>query len=202
MDLIFGNKVSQFFSEKVKAIAGKLPAADPNWLMFLMGFETIWTFSPSIQNPNSTATGLVQFLESTAQELGTTTAQLKQMSAEDQLDYVYKYLKLRNKKFSTYYDLYLAIIYPEAIGKPDNYALDYRSSMANLGFDVNNDKQVTVGEIKQRLDEKVKQMVDPKYWPVFFQKKSFFEVYKNEIIFWAIVGVLLFGAYLMYKYLF
>lgn len=201
MELIFAQQVSKLFTDKVKDIAGNLPAADPNWLMFLMGFETGWTFSPSIKNPNSSATGLIQFLESTANDLGTTTAQLKLMSAEDQLDYVYKYLKQKGKKFGSYHDLYLAIIYPAAIGQPDTYELDSVSSMSNLGFDVNKDKKVTVGEIKQSLDAKVKQIVSADYWPLFFSKKNFFQLYKREIIFWAILIVLMIGVILMIKYL-
>lgn len=180
MTLLFSNIVSKLFSDKVKVIAGDLPATDPNWLMFLMGFETRYTFSPSIKNPTSTATGLIQFLESTARDLGTTTAQLRLMSAEDQLDYVYKYLDKKNKKFSSYHDLYLAIIYPAAIGQPDTYELDADASMANLGFDINKNKRVTVGEIKEKLDDTVREVVPSSYWPIFFKKKTSFNSIKQN----------------------
>ncbi len=199
MNLLFSNIVSKFFADKVINIAGSLPASDPNWLMFLMGFETGWTFSPSIQNPNSSATGLIQFLESTAQDLGTSTAALKLMTAEEQLDFVYKYLKQKNKKFASYHDLYLAIIYPAAIGQPDSYALDYSSSMSNLGFDINKNKIVTVGEIKKTLDEKVKQRVPSAYWNIFFKKKNLLQLYKKEIIIWSIIIFLLIVIYVFYK---
>lgn len=172
MALLFSNLVSKLFTDKVEVIASDLPATDPNWLMFLMGFETGNTFSPSIKNPNSSATGLIQFLESTAQDLGTSTAELRLMSAEQQLDYVYKYLAKKNKKFSSYHDLYLAIIYPAAIGQPDTYELDPVSSLANLGFDINNNKRVSVGEIKESLDKRIRQTVSEQYWPSFFKKKT------------------------------
>lgn len=177
MNLLFSNKVSKAFADKVIDIADKLPASEPSWLMFTMGFETGWTFSPSIQNPNSSATGLLQFLESTAQWLGTSTEELKKMSAEKQLDYVYLYLRRIQEvhgRFSSYYDVYFSVLYPIAIGKSDDYQLDAKSSLSNLGFDLNKDKIVTVGEIKKALDAKVYEKVPTEYYDSFFKKKTSF----------------------------
>lgn len=183
MPIVYSNKVSKEFADKVIAIAGKLPASEPNWLMLAMDLETGGTFSPSIQNPDSSATGLIQFLRSTAQWLGTSIEALMTMTAVQQLDYVYEYLKRRQNKygrFTSYYDVYLAILYPEAIGKPDDYKLNAQSSLGNLGFDLNKDRIVTVGEIKKKLDEKVMKTVSPEYWNTFFKKKELFCSYIRE----------------------
>ena len=64
----------------------------PGELASLMGFESSWTWSPSVRNPSGGATGLIQFMPSTAKMLGTTTDQLAAMSAVQQLDYVKAYL--------------------------------------------------------------------------------------------------------------
>lgn len=175
MALLYANKVSQAFVAKIIGISQELPATVPDWLMFAMNLETGGTFSPSIKNPKSSATGLIQFLSSTAQWLGTSIEELRQMTAEEQLDWVYEYMKRRQQRygrFASYHDVYLAILYPEAIGKPDDYQLDADASLGNLGFDVNKDKIVTVGEIKQKLDEKVRKEVPEQYWDTFFKKKS------------------------------
>jgi hypothetical protein len=58
--------------------------------MAAMAFETGETFSPSIKNKASGATGLIQFMRSTAKGSGTTTAALAEMTAVDQLDFVEK----------------------------------------------------------------------------------------------------------------
>src|SRR4051812_1834879 len=59
----------------------------------VMGFETGTTFSPSIRNAaGSGATGLIQFMPSTARSLGTSTDAMAKMTDVAQLDYVAKYL--------------------------------------------------------------------------------------------------------------
>jgi soluble lytic murein transglycosylase-like protein len=103
MALIYENKVPASyrvaFVEKVKKISANL-GIDPNWLMAIMYFESAGTFSPSITN-NIGATGLIQFIPSTAKGLGTSTSALKSMSALQQLDYVEKYLKTYKGKYKS-----------------------------------------------------------------------------------------------------
>jgi hypothetical protein len=41
-----------------------------DWLMTTINFETAGTFDPQISNPKSSAKGLIQFIDSTAQGLG------------------------------------------------------------------------------------------------------------------------------------
>jgi len=152
--LVWGARVSQEFRVRVREIGASL-SIDPNWLMAVMGFETRYTFSPSVRNPGSSATGLIQFIESTARKLETTTARLARMTAVEQLDFVEAYFvkngyvgRIRNMG-----DAYLAVLWPAAIGRPDSYIMWQRDTgpyqaeyAANSGLDVNRDGNITRGE--------------------------------------------------------
>lgn len=81
--------LSNAFYNKVIQIAQKLNCS-PNDLMALMYSES--KLSTTTVNPKSQATGLIQFMPDTARGLGTNIAALKKMSAEEQLNYVEKYL--------------------------------------------------------------------------------------------------------------
>src|SRR5690625_2115809 len=70
--------------DKVKEVAENL-GIDPNWLMMIMNVESGGTFDPSIKSKNSSATGLIQFMASTAEDLGTTTDKLSKMSFTEQM---------------------------------------------------------------------------------------------------------------------
>lgn len=150
--LIWGARVDQAFRVKVREIADRL-SMDPNWLMAVMGFETGYTFSPAARNPGSTATGLIQFIESTARSLGTSTAQLARMTAVRQLDYVEDYFRPYNGRIRNLGDAYLAVLWPVAVGRPDSYVMWERDSgpyqreyADNSGLDVNHNGVITRGE--------------------------------------------------------
>lgn len=99
--------------------------ADPGFLADLINYETAGTWSPAIQNPNSSATGLIQFIESTAGRLGTTTAALAGMTAVQQMAFVHIYFDAvyqTHGPLSAESDLYMAVFYPAAIGKGLDYA--------------------------------------------------------------------------------
>jgi len=64
---------------------------DPLDMLGAMYNETGGTYDPAIKNPHASATGLIQFLESTANGLGTTTAALAQMTRVQQMEYVKKF---------------------------------------------------------------------------------------------------------------
>lgn len=75
--------------------------ADPFDLANVIAFESHYTFNPRIQfdqkpgdgfDPNK-ATGLIQFIPSTARSLGTTTEALYNMTALEQMDYVQRYFE-------------------------------------------------------------------------------------------------------------
>ena len=152
--MLFENKVSSAFADKVKQIGNRL-GINPDYLMSCMGFETIYTFNPAIQNSIG-ATGLIQFLPSTAIGLGTTTDTLRKMTAVNQLDYVEKYFVnviAKSGKLKTLVDVYLAIFYPAAIGKPDSYKFSDVVERANPVFDSNGDKLLTKKEVADTISK-------------------------------------------------
>ncbi len=53
----------------LRTVAGNLGVA-PAWLEGVINFETAGTWDPQIKNPLSSARGLIQFLDSTAVDLG------------------------------------------------------------------------------------------------------------------------------------
>ena len=112
------------------------------------------TFSPSIVNEASGATGLIQFMPKTALSLGTTIGALKTMSPVEQLDYVYAYMKPFTGRLSDIYDLYMAILWPKAVGQPKSYELfasPAKAYLLNKGLDANHDGVVTKAEAANRV---------------------------------------------------
>jgi hypothetical protein len=129
---------------------------DPNWPMTCMEFES--GLDPKAKNPHSSATGLIQFMEVTAAHYGTTTSALARMTAEKQFDYVWLYFRDAIRAHGPILnvgDCYLAILDPEAMGKPDDYVMWVSGSSAyavNAGLDVNKDHQITRGEVVARIE--------------------------------------------------
>src|SRR5690349_113325 len=77
--LCWGAKVSADFRASVLWIEEQ-GVVKADWLMACMAFETGLTFSPSVRNPASSATGLIQFMDATAKGLDTTTQALAKLS--------------------------------------------------------------------------------------------------------------------------
>lgn len=160
--LAWGKKVSKKFRNRVKEIAANLET-DPNFLMACMAFESAGTFSSSIKNgAGSGAVGLIQFMPSTAQALGTTTERLAAMSAVKQLEYVEQYFSWTKGKLKTLEDVYMAILWPSAIGKPQNYVLFDKNDPAhpkryiqNAGLDFNKDGLITKAEVARKVRKKL-----------------------------------------------
>src|SRR4026209_1923103 len=138
--------VSDAFKEKVVKIAADL-GTDPNFLMAIMSFETGHTFSPKKQNTDSGATGLIQFMPPTAKGLGTSSEKLVQMTAEEQLDVVAKYLAPFKGRMKTLEDAYMAVLFPKGVGKGSGFVLFKRPTKQfkqNKGLDINGDGLITV----------------------------------------------------------
>lgn len=169
--LLYENKIPQnreAFVAKIKQICAEL-GFDPNWLMFCINLETAGTFSHTITNSIG-ATGLIQFLKSTAISLGTTTDKLRAMSNVQQLDYVKKYFVQNgyHRKVKSFEDVYLAIFYPAAMGKPDDYTITSDLvARQNPMFDLNKDLDITKSEIRVKLFSLV-----PGDWKSEFTKKK------------------------------
>ena len=103
-------------------------------------------------------------MPSTATHLGTTTAALAGMSAEAQLDYVKKYFQSYKGKLHTLEDVYLAILYPAAIGKGADSTLFKSGTKAytqNKGFDANHDGVITPAEVSAKVRAKYEKGLGP-----------------------------------------
>lgn len=144
---------SDAFREKVVKIAADL-GTDPNFLMAIMSFETGHTFSPKVKNPGSGATGLIQFMPTTAKGLGTSIEKLVKMTAEEQLDVVAKYLAPFKGRMKTLEDAYMTVLFPKAVGKGSGFVLFKKPSTQfkqNSGLDLNGDGLITVGEAAAKV---------------------------------------------------
>lgn len=159
--LCWGNKLEpderRFVRQMAIDFSTKTPL-DPDWFMACFALETMETFSTTIRPKRkdgtlvSTAVGLIQWLEKTAKEQGTTTAAIARMSRMQQLELAWKYFKMRIKQFGhleSLEDIYMAIHWPSAIGKPLSatmYAKGTSAYAANAGLDVNKDHIITKAE--------------------------------------------------------
>lgn len=129
----------------------RLLGADPDDLVTVMRFESAGSFDPAKRNPFSGATGLIQFLPSTAEHLGTSVAELARMSQDAQIrGPVYKYLAGFRGSLGSLERLYLAIFYPAAMGLSDD-AIVFRAGEPgyeqNRGFDRQNSGVIRRGDI-------------------------------------------------------
>lgn len=179
------------FIAKVHDIADRLDI-DPNWLMAVMYIES--RLNPTAQNSSSKAIGLIQWLPSTLQSgFGLTTLEMAQKNNVTQLEYVYQYLHKYRNSMTSYVDVYLAVFYPAAIGKEDDYALPQSIYSGNQNVDRNDDGKITVSDIKEWIMKDI-----PSSWnKVFESHRSVFEKFfrRNWI---GVVAIALFIMILTY----
>lgn len=144
---------SDAFKNKLVQISNAL-GVNPDWIASIMSFETGGTFSPSVQNPYSKATGLIQFISPTAANLGTSLDALKAMSDVEQLDYVYKYFAPYKGRMRNLNDTYLAVFMPSQMGKSSSSVVAEQGSKVyeqNSGFDTAGKGYFTVGDITSAI---------------------------------------------------
>ena len=159
-NLAWGAKVSRKFKDRVLWIAKELSIV-PDYLMACIAWESAETFDSAVKNmAGSGATGLIQFMPATAKGLGTSTAQLAKMTPEDQLNYVYKYFLPYKRRLTSLSDVYMAILWPAAIGKAESHVLWAQSSKPttyrqNIGLDGNKDGNITKAEAAKKVLEKL-----------------------------------------------
>ena len=154
------SNLDQDFYKKVDKIALDLEA-DPEHLLQVMKFETGGSLDPAQKNrAGSGATGLIQFMPSTAQELtgaDTKAAAIKileSMTPTEQLDYVKKYLAPFKGKLNSLDDLYMAILFPKAVGRDPEYVLFKDGTKAywqNRGLDLDKDGLITKMEAASKV---------------------------------------------------
>lgn len=164
--MAWGSKVSPVFKERIQWVADTL-GCDVNHLMACMAWESGETFRADIKNAaGSGATGLIQFMPATARGLGTTTAALAAMTPEDQIRYVYEYFKPYKGRLNNLGDIYMAILWPKGVGKPDGYVLFDKAKSPitfrqNAGLDVNKNGQVTRAECLVKVNQKLAKGLRP-----------------------------------------
>lgn len=160
-DIAWSAKVSPAFVARVKQMADQLgmPEGGADALMACMAFETGRTFSPSIQNgAGQNYFGLIQFGEAAAKDCGTTVSALVKMTAEDQLEYVYKFFKPYAGKLFNLGDIYMRILWPKAVGKPEDYVLwdsSTRQYAPNKGLDVDKNGNITKREAAGKVQDQL-----------------------------------------------
>jgi len=165
----WSDRVSDAFVARVNrmAVELKLGWQGADQLMACMAFESGETFSPSIKNgAGAPYYGLIQFGAAAATDVGTTTAKLIKMTAEEQLEYVQKFFQPYAGKIKVLSDIYMRILWPVAVGKPEDYVLFSESKpgkayIQNRGLDLNKDGLITKAEAAFKVEQKLVQGLHP-----------------------------------------
>src|SRR6266540_3063114 len=139
---------------ELQAIAKRLKT-EPAWLLNVMASES--SFNPAARNglPGQTATGLLQFIEDTAQDMGTTTEAIRHMSPVDQLRLVEKYLSPFRGRLNSLSNVYSAVFRgfiaeggdASAVAPLNNSNKELRIYSLNRWLDFNGDGKITKGEL-------------------------------------------------------
>lgn len=131
-------KMQQYLGDQQNAEKGVALLNDPAFISRLkevadnIGTDSInlakvmWAESrldPTALEKRAGASGLIGFMPFTATALGTSTFELRKMSAVQQLEYVEKYFEKFKGRLKTLDDLYLVTFYPSAVGKADDYVV-------------------------------------------------------------------------------
>lgn len=140
--------------QSIKRFSPEL-GADPAWILAIIGFETAGTYSHTIENKVSGAIGLIQFMPKTLMSMFKITKQdLLEQGLDKQLVLVRKYfektMKVYFKPFD-FNDFYMAVLWPAAIKKPNDYVLfsrekNFMAYEQNKGLDRNRSGSVTKQE--------------------------------------------------------
>ncbi|WP_242657678.1 M23 family metallopeptidase [Enterobacter roggenkampii] len=156
----FGVIKADAFRSKLLEVSNEL-SIDPNYIMACIALETGKTFRTDIKNPGSSATGLIQFMDDTAKDLGTSTRQLRAMDHVEQMEYVKKYFKMQANNVGvpteqwTLEDVYYSIFRPKTILLGPNDIVYQRSDgdyySKNLYHDRNSDGKITKNEIAENI---------------------------------------------------
>ena len=147
-------KLDKAFLDKVKQIASRINC-DYKDLLAVMHSES--GLNSRAVNKGSGATGLIQFLPSTAKQLGTTTEALRNMTPIQQLDYVEKFFNMNKKTFGvgnrklSAGDLYTLVFMPAKINNEVITSKGSSAYSANKGLDANKDGMITKTELANRV---------------------------------------------------
>ena len=158
---LIGNDTA--FLEKVKKLSAKYQI---NPADLLGKFASESGLNPAADN--GTHVGLIQFSKDSARAVGTTQAALKRMSRAEQMDYVEKYFDYwKLPKGASAGHLYTISYLPAFAKESADYVLAKRGGFSdknghhpsswydhNAGLDQNNDGQITIAELGERIQKK------------------------------------------------
>lgn len=149
------------YNTKLTSIANKL-GVKPDDIRQVFHHESR-TNPKSGVNKSKGPVGLLQFTEKTLKkEFKLTRQQVLDMSAEEQLELVDRYLSKYRGKIKNIYDLSLVTLYPLAIDKPDDFVIGSDESQAYAEFvgrsnrGINNGKPFTKGQYKAWVKKNIK----------------------------------------------
>jgi hypothetical protein len=172
IDLVPSN-IRAAFAAKTETVAAKL-RTDANALMCVMYLES--KLNPQsvnmqpgdVLNPYERAlkraVGLIQWMPDTLADYGLTGQDVYNMDALEQLDLVYRYLKPYTGQMNTLFDVYFAVFFPKAIGKPGTYVLSTPTKSAaviasqNSGYDVDKNLSIQRWEVEQTIIGRIRPM--------------------------------------------
>jgi hypothetical protein len=158
---LIGNDTA--FLEKVKKLSAKYQI---NPADLLGKFASESGLNPAADN--GTHVGLIQFSKDSARAVGTTQAALKRMSRAEQMEYVEKYFDYwKLPKGASAGHLYTISYLPAFAKESADYVLAKRGGFSdknghhpsswydhNAGLDQNNDGQITIAELGERIQKK------------------------------------------------
>ncbi|WP_392464062.1 peptidoglycan DD-metalloendopeptidase family protein [Aeromonas dhakensis] len=156
---LYGFQIGEAFRNKVIKVGEEL-GIDSNYIMACIALETGTKFDPSIKNPYSSATGLIQLMRARAKELGTTVEELAKMDHVEQMDYVKMYFVRMADMFGvptnrwSLEDVYLSIFAPSAIAIDGNapvYTSPSESYNRNKFHDLDGDGKIMKSEIANNI---------------------------------------------------
>ncbi len=127
---------------------GERLSLDPSFIAAVMSLES--QFNPQARNPQSKATGLIQFMPETARKLGTTVEALFEMTAVEQIPYVEKFYARYAGKLKEPGEFYMATFLPAHVGAPDDRVLSTAGNPIydqNKGLDKDKDGVLTAGDV-------------------------------------------------------
>ncbi len=139
---------------ELQAIAERLKI-QPEWILNVMACESL--LNPSARNslPGQTASGLLQFIEATAQSMGTTTAAIRRMNPVEQLQLVERYFTPFRGRLKNMADVYTTVFRgfvveggdATEVVPLDNSSKEKRIYSLNKWLDFNCDEKITKGEL-------------------------------------------------------
>jgi len=143
------------FEKELNRISQKF-GINPKDLLGVMQSES--GVNPQARN-RSGATGLIQFMPSTARQLGTTVEELYTMNRAEQMKYVEKFFdKMKLKYGATGGEIYATIFLPGRRGRGVLTSQGEGYYNSNKGLDLDKDGDIDIADLDARINKKKQQM--------------------------------------------